>query len=106
METPRREPAGPSGNPQAESTHQLRDDMAASRYNLRLRGIPESTEAENVGDIVLGIFRTVLDDQEAVILLDRAHRALGPRPTDPSRPRDVICRLHRYTQRETILRQA
>lgn len=73
---------------------------------MQFRGIPETTEMENVGDAVREIFWTVLDDPEADIILDRAHRALGPRPTDPSRPRDNICRLHRYIQKENKLRQA
>lgn len=61
------------------------------RNNFRLRGIPEDTDMENLGEVVKGIFRTVLEDPNANIVLDRAHRALGPRSVDPSRPRDVIC---------------
>lgn len=76
------------------------------RNNLRLRGIPESAHQENLGETVREIFRTVLDDPQVEIELDRVHRALGPRSDDPERPRDVICRLHRYTQKETILRRA
>lgn len=34
--------------------------------------------------------------------LERIHRALGPRPTDPVRPRNVICRLHHYAHKELI----
>lgn len=48
----------------------------------------------------------MLADQEADIDLDRVHRALGPRPTDPSRPRDVVCRFHCYLQKENVLRRA
>lgn len=28
---------------------------------------------------------------------------MGPKSTDPARPCDVLCRLHRYAQKETIL---
>lgn len=59
-----------------------------------------------MGEVVREIFWTVLGDPAADVILDRAHRCLGPRPADPSRPRDVICRLHRYSQKESILRQA
>lgn len=48
------------------------------RNNLRLRGIPESADVENIGAKMTEIFRGVLGDPEAVIKLDRAHRALGP----------------------------
>lgn len=76
------------------------------RNNLRLRSILEVAEAENIGDTVPEIFRAVLADPEADVILDRAHRALGPRPVDLTRPRDIICRLHRYVQKEAILRMA
>lgn len=35
--------------------------------------------------------------------IDRIHRALGPRLSDPARPRYVICRLHHYIYKETII---
>lgn len=31
---------------------------------------------------------------------------MGPRSSDPDRPRDVICRLHHYTHKENILHSA
>lgn len=61
---------------------------------------------ENLWDMVRGIFCAVLEDPEIDIELDRVHRALGPGSADPSRPRDVVCRLHHYTQKENILRRA
>lgn len=76
------------------------------RSNLRLRGIPEDAEAEDLDALVRDMFRTILEDPEADIILDRAHRALGPRSPDPARPRDVVCRLHRYAQKEDILHRA
>lgn len=76
------------------------------RNNLRLRGIPEAVDAEHLAEAVKNIFRTVLDEADTDIELDRVHRTLGPRPTDPSNPRDVVCRLHRYLQKEAILRRA
>lgn len=76
------------------------------RQNLRLRGIPEETEMETLGDAVLGVCRMILGDRDADIQLDRVHRALGPHSTDPSRPRDVVVRFHRYIQKESVLRQA
>lgn len=39
---------------------------------------------------VTGIFRNVLGDQRAEVELGRAHRVLGPKPTDLDRPRDVV----------------
>lgn len=34
------------------------------------------------------------------------HRALCPRPGERDQPRDVICRLHRYVQKELIMKAA
>lgn len=77
------------------------------RNNLRLRGLPEATGPEDLADTAIAIFRSLpgieLPDR---IVIDRIHRALGPKPTDPLRPRDVICRVHHYVHKEQILRKA
>lgn len=75
------------------------------RNNLRLRGLPETIEAESLGETVQEMFRTILDDPAGSIDIDQAHRALGPRSSDPGRPRDVVCRLFRYPQKDAILRR-
>lgn len=57
--------------------------------------------------MVTAIFHNVLDSSPLTALeFDRIHRALSPKSADPDRPRDVICRLHRYSQKEMILRSA
>lgn len=71
------------------------------RNNLRLRGLPEATGPEDLADTAVAIFRSLPG-----IELDRIHRALGPKPTDPLRPRDVVCRVHHYVHKELILRKA
>lgn len=76
------------------------------RNNLRLRGIPEATGAEDLEATVLAILQGVLDTPQTSTELDRVHRTLGPRPSDPDRPRDVLCRVHRYTQKDLVLRKA
>lgn len=96
---------------QAESTIAIQLHMEdledrSRRNNLRLRGIPEATGAENLPDTVTAIFRQILASPQTVIEMDRVHRSLGPKSSDPSRPRDVICRLHKYTLRDMISRKA
>lgn len=76
------------------------------RNNLRLRGIPEATESEDLAVTVTAIFHRLLETPPPTLEIDRVHRALGPKSTDPERPRDVLCRLHRYAQKEVILRAA
>lgn len=76
------------------------------RNNLRLRGIPEATGSEDLAETVTAIFHRLLETPPPTLEIDRVHRTLGPRSADPARPRDVLCRLHRYAQKETILRKA
>lgn len=77
------------------------------RNNVRLRGLPEATGPSDLLATATDIFKRVagahLPEQ---IEVDRIHRALGPRSTDPNRPRDVICRLHHYIHKEAIARGA
>lgn len=77
------------------------------RNNLRLRGLPEATGLEDLADMAVAIFRSLPGiELPERIELDRIHRALGPKPTDPQRPRDVVCRVHHYVHKELILRKA
>lgn len=93
----------------AAITLQLHMEMEErSRHNnLRLQGLPEATGPEDLVESAAVIFQKV---SGAALLeqveFDCIHRALGPRPTDPARPRDVICRLHWYTYKETVLHKA
>ncbi|KAM5194348.1 uncharacterized protein ACMZJ9_022866 [Mantella aurantiaca] len=75
--------------------------------NLRLRGIPEATTNNDLEETVLAFFNRLLGpSSSSPIVLDRVHRALGPRLGDAFRPRDVICRLHYYKHKEEIVRRA
>lgn len=63
--------------------------------------------SEDLAESAVVIFQMVVGSAvPEQVEFDWIHRALGPRPTDPTRPRDLICRLHRYTQKETVLRKA
>lgn len=73
------------------------------RNNVPLRGLPEATGPEDLLATVTDIFRRVAGDHlPEQIEVDRVHRALGARLSDPARPRDVICRLHHYIHKEAI----
>lgn len=87
---------------------QLEDlEDRSRRNNVRLRGIPEALDQENLQDMVKSIFENILKDAMPLNLeLDRVHRALGPKSKDINRPRDVVCRLHYFAHREAILRKA
>lgn len=41
------------------------------------------------------IFQEIIQDMDVKdLIIDRAHRVVGIRRLDPSRPRDVICKMH------------
>lgn len=91
----------------AEAQLQAEDLKNRSRWNNRIWGLPEATGPENLQETITAVFRQLVGmDAPASLEFDRVHCTLGPKPQDPDRPRDVICRLHRYTQKEQILRAA
>lgn len=53
------------------------------RNNLRLRGIPEATGPEDLQETVTAIFHRILETPPPSLEIDRVHRTLGPKPTDP-----------------------
>lgn len=76
------------------------------RNNLRLRSIPETIGPEGLEATVIALFHKVLKTPPLSLELDRVHRIPGPRSSDLDRPRDVLCRLYSYQQKEIILRKA
>uniref|UniRef100_A0A8C5QII1 Transposase n=1 Tax=Leptobrachium leishanense TaxID=445787 RepID=A0A8C5QII1_9ANUR len=90
--------------------HRALDDQdnRGRRNNLRLRGLPESPDGkEMLTEILRPIFNSLLRRPiDTPIHFDRAHRSLKPKGTPNMTPRDVICRLHYYRQKEDILQAA
>lgn len=75
------------------------------RNNLRIRGVPESINKDELKTLVPAILNDYLDRPPKEILeIDRAHRAPGP--INHNRPRDIICCLHYYTMKERILKKS
>lgn len=81
---------------------QLHLEDRSRRNNLGLMGLPEATGTEDLQVTVSAIFRMVLKSPQLTVEMDRVHRALGPRSNDPERPRDVICCLHCYPQKQLM----
>lgn len=77
------------------------------RNNIRVRGIPEIILHKDLDLTLQKIFASLMDSSPSnSIELDRAHRALGPRPSENDRPRDVICRVHYFKQKDQIMSAA
>lgn len=75
------------------------------RENVRIRGIPEKIQAEALEKVIVPILNYYMDRQEDVaLLMDRYHRVPGRRLRGIDRPRDVLVKLHYFTDREAIIR--
>lgn len=87
---------------------QLEDlDNRRRPNNIRLRGILESVENENIRPVLTSIFSNLLDrPPESPIELDRAHMALRPKAPNSAPPRDIICCLSSHILKGEILHKA
>ncbi|CAH2255102.1 Hypothetical predicted protein [Pelobates cultripes] len=78
------------------------------RNNLRIGGIPETPEgtSENIPQTLTNLFNQLLGRLlDTPIKFDRAHRAIRLRALTNEKPRDIICRLHHFPLKETILQK-
>ncbi|CAI5657839.1 unnamed protein product [Oreochromis niloticus] len=90
--------------------HKKLDDLESRsrRQNIRILGVAEGTEKGNPLDFASELIPKLLGSENFTgrVVVDRVHRALGPKPADGDRPRPFIVRLHYYQTRERILRLA
>eukprot|EP00079_Xenopus_tropicalis_P032750 XP_017946521.1 PREDICTED: UDP-Gal:betaGlcNAc beta 1,4- galactosyltransferase, polypeptide 1, gene 1 isoform X3 [Xenopus tropicalis] len=71
------------------------------RNNIRIRGIPEAIQ--NLQEEVPLLLKSIVPDiSDSLLLMDRVHRALGPR-REGAPPKDIIARLHYYSTKEAIM---
>lgn len=74
------------------------------RNNIRIRGLPETISLEDLIRTLRGIFNILLQNPPTTeIIFDWAHRTAGLRKIDPTRPRNVICRIHYFYIKEKIM---
>lgn len=82
-------------------------DNRGQRQNIRVRGIPEKIEPNQIKQALQAVFNDLLEHlRNTDIDFVRAHRALNPRPIDTAPPRDIICCLHSFSLKEEILNKA
>lgn len=80
-------------------------ENGSRRVNIRIRGLPEATGPRDIPTLQ-GVFKQILDRQVPEhIEIDRAHRALRPPSENPDKPRDIICKLHKYFLKERMMNQ-
>lgn len=77
------------------------------RNNIRIRGLPEATRDNDLLPSIQGIFDNLLGlAADNPLKIDRVHRALRPRNLSSDTPRDVICIVHHYPEKELIMKKA
>ncbi len=83
-------------------------ESRSHRNNVRIIGLPESIEGPRPSAFFSQLLFDVLgkDVLSSPPEIDRAHRALIGKPAAGEKPRVVIIRLHRYQQKELIIREA
>lgn len=82
-------------------------DNRGRRHNIRVRGVPESTDPGSLQQTICAIFNDLIDrPADSPIYMERAHRALCPQPHENEPPRDIICCVVNFPLKEEILRKA
>ncbi|OCT96570.1 hypothetical protein XELAEV_18008776mg [Xenopus laevis] len=74
------------------------------RCNVRVRGISEEVDLPEARQLTEDLFRQLLGlDRDSMIRIERFHRVTTGRQ---GKPRDILCCMHHFTQKEEILRKA
>ena len=82
-------------------------ESRARRNNLRIHGVPEDAEGGSVTEFVDKLLRTELKLSDDVDLqIQRAHRALAPKPSPNMPPRSIILNFQQYSMKEMIIQKA
>lgn len=95
---------------QAQESLQLKlTDLEARsrRNNVRIYGIPEGTEGNNIFQFIENFIRKELEPLADVDLgIQRCHRALGPKPPREAQARSVIVYFQQFKIKEMVLHSA
>lgn len=77
------------------------------RQNICIRRPPETIETSDLLQSAQSLFRQILGDLVLEkIKIDRVHHTLMSSPLNTERPRDIICKLHKYAMKEAIMKAA
>lgn len=82
-------------------------ESRSRRNNIRIYGVPEGKEGASVTEFVNELFKSHLTLPDGVELqIQRAHRALIPKPAATSTPRSIIVNFLQFHIKELILRKS
>ena len=91
---------------------QMHDKMVdlesrSRRNNMRIYGVPEGKEGKSVPEFVSELLETHIKLPEGLKLqIQRAHRALNPKPPPTAAPRSIVVAFLQFQVKECVLRQA
>ena len=91
---------------QASMEAKLTDQEGRTRRdNLRIHGIPEKEEGDNMCAFLEKLLSDTLDIPG--LRIEQAHRSQAPAPEDPqARPRSIIAKFTSYKVKEEVIRRA
>lgn len=85
-------------------------DGRSRRNNIRIFNVPEDVEGESMTQFLEGLLNDKLEMSIKAVDIERAHRALVPKPNEGNKnnpkPRSIVMCLARYRIKEEILRKA
>lgn len=83
-------------------------EARARRDNLRIYGIPEGKESADMAGFLDNLLKTSLDfPRDGDLKIERAHRALAPKPTDPqAKPRSIVVKFGSWRTKEEVIKKA
>lgn len=77
------------------------------RQNIRIKGLSETIQTTDLTSVAQKVFCQIMGTSiPESIEIDRIHRVPTYSTQNREKARDVICRLHKYTIKETIMRMA
>ncbi|KAJ1207012.1 hypothetical protein NDU88_002405 [Pleurodeles waltl] len=82
-------------------------EARSRRNNIHVIGLPETTDMGHMEEFVEGMLSDLFAGElSRLLVVQRAHRSLGPRPPHCTPLRPIIARLLNYCDRDTILQLA
>lgn len=89
---------------QQEQSYKIEDqENRERRRNLRIRGLPEIGQAENLIGKMSNLFNHILGKEESnEIKIERAYRLRRPQGLPMETPRDIIVRFERWEEKNQI----
>lgn len=76
------------------------------RNNIRIVGIPEGKEGQDMVKFLDGIIPPLIDRSDRQLEIERAHRSPSQRPNSTDKPRPILARFLRSADRDFVLRAA